>query len=178
MLLANNLSLPIAARTLATTKSMRIYAAFLLVFFLSCCSSQAPSDDAITNGVLDLYSKTLDAFSGAAKTPYLKSKRPAFYLQARHILDVLELRAQVAATPKDQSIVKGILLLDHQYVLAESSDKTGWALVPSAREEAIQSALAGIRQQVMNVAYENAGKKAAAAIPGSAPPSTSPSKGS
>jgi hypothetical protein len=160
------------------SKSVRICGVFLLVLFLSFCSSQAPSDDAITNGVLDLYSKTLVAFDGAAKTPYQESKRPAFYLQTHHTLDVLLLRAQIAATPKDQTVVNGILKLDHEYVLTESNDKTGWARATSDRETLIQNNLAGIRQQVESIAYENAGKKAAASMPGSAPPSPAPSKGS
>jgi hypothetical protein len=137
-----------------------------LTSILFCsCASQAPSDDAVTSGVIDLYSKTLTAFENAADTPY--AKRASFYKEAHNSLDVLKLRAEISSTRQDKTIVDGISILDNQYTLMEQNDKSGWARVSKVKSQMINENLEGIRQQVENVAYENAGKKAAAGVSGS-----------
>jgi hypothetical protein len=135
-----------------------------LAIFLSACTSQAPPDDSISNGVIELYGNTLEAMDNASSLPYAKSKRPAFYTHVHHALDVLKLRAEIAATPKDQTTVVALARLDHQYTLIQSNDQSGWAASARDREELVHNNLDGVRQQIENIAYENAGKKAAAAI--------------
>jgi hypothetical protein len=156
-----------------TINKVRVVPAILrylsVIVFLSACASSSPPDPTITNSLFDLYGKTLEAMDNASTDSYAKSKRAAFYAQTYHALDVLKLRAEIAATPNDKTVVDGISRLEHQYTLLQSNDKSGWARDTRDREESIQNNLAGIRQQVENIAYENAGKKAAAAI--SRPPS-------
>jgi hypothetical protein len=142
-----------------------VYLCLLASLVLCSCASQAPADDAITNGVIDLYSKTLSAFENAATTAY--SKRSAFYKDTHNSLDVLKLRAQISATRQDKTIVDGIGVLDSLYTTMEINDKSGWATAPQVKSQMIKENLDAIRQQVENIAYENAGKKAAAGVSGS-----------
>jgi hypothetical protein len=50
-------------RVIAKKQWLAVYLCLLASLVLCSCASQAPVDDAIANGVIDLYSKTLTAYA-------------------------------------------------------------------------------------------------------------------